>query len=371
MNESYNAVIVGQTGVGKSTLINYLYGQNIVGAGLGKPVTKNGFHPINFILNGLPVTLYDSWGLEVGKWEEWMAELTREFEDRGVDQPANKWFHSVFYCIQAGSHRIQDCDIQIIKAFMGEHYKVSVILTKADYVSADEEDAMRNCLHEQIPGISVIAVCSESKIGRMSKTEQFGKEKVEQQAYIDFFDSLIERLPLRCKSVMEDHVEKWAEQASRSAYDDVGAFGFNASEAAEKVENSAKTIQKELCDIASYELNSTLRMYGNFSERLGYPPPSLYNDVTDSYERFKKQVSSADYAWWETSLMVVFSPIIVAAGLCLGRDSDVDAQKKYISDCKDELNKDIYKITGDVRNKLYDAKCKVINESLVQLTDMR
>ena len=84
MNARYNAVIIGQTGVGKSSLINYLYGEKIAETGVGKPVTTNGFHEYDFELNGLPVCLFDSWGLEVGKDEQWMDDLNKEFQKRGV-----------------------------------------------------------------------------------------------------------------------------------------------------------------------------------------------------------------------------------------------------------------------------------------------
>ena len=51
MTSRYNAVIVGQTGVGKSTLVNYLYGQDIAAVGVGKPVTTEGFYAYDFEIN--------------------------------------------------------------------------------------------------------------------------------------------------------------------------------------------------------------------------------------------------------------------------------------------------------------------------------
>lgn len=84
MNARYNVAIVGQTGVGKSTFINYLYGECVVKADIGRPVTKNGFHPVEMEINGLPVTLFDSWGLEVGKHDQWMSELSKELDKREI-----------------------------------------------------------------------------------------------------------------------------------------------------------------------------------------------------------------------------------------------------------------------------------------------
>src|SRR5205085_8836883 len=44
----YNLVVVGKAGVGKSELINYLFGKEIVKTGIGKPITKIGFHREDF-----------------------------------------------------------------------------------------------------------------------------------------------------------------------------------------------------------------------------------------------------------------------------------------------------------------------------------
>jgi GTPase Era involved in 16S rRNA processing len=41
LNYHYNVAIIGMTSVGKSTLLNYLYGEKVAKTGLGKPVTTD------------------------------------------------------------------------------------------------------------------------------------------------------------------------------------------------------------------------------------------------------------------------------------------------------------------------------------------
>ena len=65
-----NLFILGQSGVGKSSLINALVGHEVEKAGAGKPCTPEGIFPHETSIDGKDVVIYDSWGLESGKSEK-------------------------------------------------------------------------------------------------------------------------------------------------------------------------------------------------------------------------------------------------------------------------------------------------------------
>ena len=140
-----NLLILGQTGTGKSSLVNALVGDDVEKTSIGKPETpkerkneageiERGIYPHSHEIDGKKVVIYDSWGLEVDKATEWEDIIEEELKKRSEDKDIKDWFHSVTYCIQAGGYKIQDFDIKMIKLFMDKKYNVIVALTKADQI---------------------------------------------------------------------------------------------------------------------------------------------------------------------------------------------------------------------------------------------
>jgi predicted GTPase len=97
----YNLVVVGKSGAGKSELINYLFGEQVVESGIGTPVTQLGFHRTDLMISSVLATIWDSAGLEVGDPKKWENVLRKELDSRGPTEDVEKWFHTILYCIQA------------------------------------------------------------------------------------------------------------------------------------------------------------------------------------------------------------------------------------------------------------------------------
>ncbi len=356
MTIRYNVAVVGQTGVGKSALINYLYGSNVAKSGVGLPVTQNGFHPLEMEINGLPVTIFDSWGLEVDKHEEWMSELNKELRQRDVSESADKWFHSVFYCIQAGGARFQPCDERIIKKFIENNYNVSVILTKCDQISESKEFALKESIQNCFQKISIISVSSEREVKRSGVSEPFGKEDVEQKAYSDFFDSMILRLPLRCEKLMRDIRDAWLLD-SRSYIDRVGVAGFHESDVRKDLDKRFAQLSSDLSSVVDREVKETFRMFGEFSWRLGYAVPSLV-DFDSLKSDFYKE--SSDLRWWEVPLIAVATPAIVLWMLGFGRKQSEKDLNVDVNSILFDVDKHINSCVNQIRASLRSVKNKAV-----------
>ena len=64
MEKYANIMLLGRTGVGKSSFINYLVGKDVCNVGTGMPVTS-GFDTYEYNEGKIPLRIYDSNGLEV------------------------------------------------------------------------------------------------------------------------------------------------------------------------------------------------------------------------------------------------------------------------------------------------------------------
>ena len=69
-----NLIVAGKTGVGKSTLVNAVFQGKLAATGQGEPVTQN---TREITKEGIPVSLFDTRGLELDDYDETVDQLSR------------------------------------------------------------------------------------------------------------------------------------------------------------------------------------------------------------------------------------------------------------------------------------------------------
>lgn len=145
-----NLLVVGKSGVGKSTLINTVFGEEMVNTGAGKPVTNQ----ISLIeQDDFPVRIYDTVGFEIGSLGFDIKDVLKTLKKNPVQQLIKKVqatesqeddIHVVWYVISGSGSRIEEAEISFIKWIVEQKIPVILVLTK----SYDLTEA--NLLKEQI-----------------------------------------------------------------------------------------------------------------------------------------------------------------------------------------------------------------------------
>lgn len=149
--EKPNILLIGGTGVGKSSLINTCFGSELAQVGVGKPVTQ---HMDSYACDGVPIVLFDSKGYEIGSDKEkvFLEEIIAYTTNFKTGQDA---IHIAWYCIQASGSRITDFDISIIKKIQQAGLPVAIVLTKSDLISDDDAKCLRSVLENALPDIQI------------------------------------------------------------------------------------------------------------------------------------------------------------------------------------------------------------------------
>ena len=157
-----SVLVTGGTGVGKSSLINHLFGMDVAATGNGKPMTDRitRYEPEN-----LDVVLYDTLGYEVGedKQQQFYKDVIGFVKNANGQGDIKKHIHLVWYCISAANKRVTPTDLDAIAALEGLT-KVCVVLTQIDAATMIELDEMKKVLQKKLPKTDAFMVSIDPRI---------------------------------------------------------------------------------------------------------------------------------------------------------------------------------------------------------------
>lgn len=163
--ETLNVMILGKTGVGKSTLINNMFNEKLAETGVGKPVTDE----IRIKTKpNFPLAIYDTPGLELSgenAVDLLLKEVTQEI-DKGIKSGnISNAIHCIWYCISTPSHRIEQAEIDFLERFSEEtseyNIPVIVVLTQS-YSNSDAKALKKEIEKENLPIVNIVTVLAEN-----------------------------------------------------------------------------------------------------------------------------------------------------------------------------------------------------------------
>ena len=135
----FNIIVAGRTGVGKTTLIGAIFGEEVGNTLMGRPRTRGRiWYPLDAGEADV-LRLCDTEGLEMERYEETLDGLKREIEARNASADPFDHIHIAWLCIDEPSLTVQPGEEALVKLLTREGIPVIVVLTKAGMAPAFAE----------------------------------------------------------------------------------------------------------------------------------------------------------------------------------------------------------------------------------------
>ncbi|MGH3701973.1 MAG: GTPase [Pseudonocardiaceae bacterium] len=120
-----NVMLAGRVGVGKSTLVNAIFGAPIAPTGVGSSITQS---IQRYVQQNLPISVYDTPGIELGMDAElisknYLAEIRRQQSDDDTR------VHFCLYCVRTRDERFEKIESDIVRA-LAKNVLVALVLTQ-------------------------------------------------------------------------------------------------------------------------------------------------------------------------------------------------------------------------------------------------
>lgn len=127
----FNLALFGKTGVGKSTLVNAIFGSRVAETGIGAPVTADSHlyhHGSGFF------GLYDTQGIEIGRDDgKLIADLTALVK-KTRKAPESERLHVAWYCVRGLDRRFEDAEAEFVEKLGDLGIPVIVVLTQVPMI---------------------------------------------------------------------------------------------------------------------------------------------------------------------------------------------------------------------------------------------
>lgn len=204
-------LILGKTGVGKSSFINYYLGLDdddeiAVRTGCGLPVTEEGFHEYLFEKdNPIKIKFIDTDGIEVENSKNRVGEIRKYIVKQNSSNDISEWFHTIFYCVSINNGRFEEFEANFINNLSKEiNQKIHIILTNCDTPDNPKADEMIEYIKTKLvdKDIKFYKVCSINKKKRNgSVISKFGREEIAEKIFETLWKDI-------CRKVSDDYAQK-------------------------------------------------------------------------------------------------------------------------------------------------------------------
>ena len=255
-----NILFIGKSGVGKSSLLNYIFGENIQKTGVGHPVTTEYFTYRDYETKNLLLTVCDTMGLEADKAHEWKTSLIEEVQKHDKME-VNDWFSTIFYCFSKNQARVENFEIGIIENLIRAGNRCIIVITHCD--SKDDEAAlvMENTVIKELEDhgfntetINVLKINSVAvkTLGGKS-VEQFGKNTLLKAVIQNLWRTFKIKVPQSAYEILNEEISKAKGKLIAEINKRTGLF--SKSKDIDEIEKLANETSKEHLETISTKIS--------------------------------------------------------------------------------------------------------------------
>lgn len=286
-----NIMMIGKTGVGKSSFLNYLLQDNKFKAGTfaNSGGVTQGFETSVFDnVNGIPLRVYDSKGLEVKDFDVIKNDLLNYLKNQCGNSDPLKWIHSIFYCVNVKGGRLEDKEISFINDICGSiSQTIHIVLTNCDSPDSTKVIEMENYIRSILKNskTKIIKVNSVETNSRIAKCKQFGREealetifsvlwldiayKVSHQ-YAKEFRMSLDHLYYNLSSTFDSAVSKMTTINVIKEFINEGGLDDMLEDSSDRFEEKRDEEMEKLSQKYTAIINPLIEFYNNYSNGFGY-----------------------------------------------------------------------------------------------------
>lgn len=212
--EKVNIIVAGKTGVGKSSLINYIFGKEVAKVGDGQPVTRE-IQEYDFENDN--ITLFDTKGIEAKDYEKTLDNIKKYLELRQDSPDENDDIHIAWLCISERGDRVEEADRELLKILSEAGIPVIGVFTKreskreSNFVNKVVED---NLLPEAKAIVRVRSITEEVEIeDNLVELKPKGAEELLEETYKYMSEGRRNAIKKAQTAVLKDRIEAMSKEA--------------------------------------------------------------------------------------------------------------------------------------------------------------
>ncbi|ABD00587.1 GTP-binding protein [Synechococcus sp. 63AY4M2] len=158
-----NVLVIGKSGVGKSTLVNAVFKDELARTGVGSPVTR---HIRQYSKQGCPITIYDTPGMELAGEQNTQIrlEVAQLIDELRLKDPEHH-IHIVWYCIHHELKRLEETERRWLRELELKDVPVILVLTQClEYPNPEESEFFQYLQRQNLPVRYIVPLLAKDKV---------------------------------------------------------------------------------------------------------------------------------------------------------------------------------------------------------------